>query len=405
MSVTILFVDNDATAMEALAVSFHHELECSLVTSYAEALALIKSRDDFPVLVSELDLNGEDGIEFLVKVREAAPQIVCLVHTHKTGFEDVVAAMNVAQASRFIPKPCPPEEMARYVARAVRRYAADRDACKVMTKSTLGWCKTLVDILTIIHPEAANRSKRIRSLALATGKALGIKCRADFEMAVTLSQLGCVALPAGVVRKMDTGKKFTPEEMSVFNSHPHIGAKLLARIEQMAPVAEIIGRQLERVGDDVPLESRILKAALDLDRIQQRGADTKSILKRMRDKEGVYDPQVVEAMQQITESVDSPPDSKPSKAEPQPVLKVEEPDTEEPDTDTGLEYAREVAVAELEQGMIMAADMVNNDGTALLLRGQGLTAVSLARIQEFHDVLGVVEPILVVRQDKSEHLA
>ncbi|MGC4096680.1 MAG: HD domain-containing phosphohydrolase [Nitrospira sp.] len=76
--------------------------------------------------------------------------------------------------------------------------------------------------------------------------------------------------------KVYRGETLTSEESQLFNQHPFIAFDLVAKIPRMTRVAEIIKYQDKyfdgvgmsgdhRKGNEIPMEARILKVALDFD--------------------------------------------------------------------------------------------------------------------------------------------
>lgn len=365
MPKTILFIDSDDSVLTGLPKKVHKQYVVKQAKSYKEALAILKKTPDCCLLISEIDLDDRDGISFLTQLRKKFPKIIRMVMTARREFDEACKALNSAGAFKIIAKPCPPDMLAKMIKKGVQKYDADREKQRAMRTALLGSVKAMVDIVDMVSPEAMGFAKRIRSLVYKTGKALGYKHLWQLDLAVMLSHIGCVALPDEIIYKMDSGEPLTPEEKQIFGMHPGIASTLLSNINQMAPVAEIIRHQHETLNPKQPLGSRIIKVALDLDRLERLGKDPLTILDKMSTKDKLYDPKVVESMLKLL----TPPD----------FLSV-----------------CQVSIEELEEGMIMAKDLVNKDGSKLLLRGQKISKASLIRLKAFHIALGIMDPVHVV---------
>lgn len=364
MAINILFVDDNDTAMNSLPKQLSKKFVFQRAGSYKEAAGLLNSKGKWAVVITELGLNGENGIAFLSFVRKNFPKTVRIVMSASTKFSDIYEALNTAQVFRYISKPCPPEDLARIIGQGNLQYETGFEKQQAMHKALLGSVNALVDILDLVNPEAMGLSKRIRDRVMNTAKTLGVKSLWQVELAVLLSHVGCVALPSEILEKMDRGEKLSPEERQIFGMHPSIAANLLANIDQMSHVADVIRWQLHACEPDQPIESRIIKVALDLDRLERKGLDTIEILNKMASRANAYDPKVLETMRSLL----APPKAK---------------------------ETRELSPEELEEGMIMAKDLVNKDGTKLLLRGQPISKASLFRLKAFHVALGITDPIEV----------
>lgn len=367
MPIQVLFVDeNDAYMQEQSALLGQ---KCSLLfaPSYKKALAELKSAGDCRVVVSELGLNGEDGIKFLSHVHKHYPKMRQIVLTERKEYSDVREALNTGGVFQFLEKPCPPDLLKSTILKALQLFAVELEQQWAMRNMLIGSVNALVDVLDLVNPEAIGFGKRILERVMKAGKALGVKHLWQLKLAVLLSHVGCVALPSEILEKVDSGEQLTPEEKQIFAMHPSIAAGLLSNIDQMAHIAEIIAHQRDAVTPDQPLEARIIKVALDLDRFERSGRELQAILEKMSSKNTIYDSRVVESMidDLCPKDICSP--------------------------------SRECSVEELEEGMVVAKDLVNKDGVKLLLRGQTISKASLTRLKAFHVALGLMDSVHVVQ--------
>lgn len=358
----ILFVDSDPSIIDELPTSGKHKAIC--VPTYQKALGILKKTDNCRVVVAELNLDGENGIAFLKHVRKQYPKVVRIALSSKCDCDNVQNALNKGRVFQFIYKPCPPATLKKYLAKALSRYDRDAQERQAMRKTLLGSVNAMVDIVDLVNPEAMGFAKRIRKRVLKVGKALGVPSLWQLELAVLLSHIGCVALPNELMEKMDRAEPLSPEEKQIFSMHPSIAANLLDNIEQMALVTDIIRQQHALLSDDQPLEARIIKVALELDFQERKGKNPLKVLKKMAGRKNAFDPRVIKAMFALLHQ-------------------------------SGAHSVRNIGVEELEEGMVLAEDLVNMDGVKLLLRGQKVSKASLIRLQSFHEALGVVDHISV----------
>ncbi|WP_461210553.1 HD domain-containing phosphohydrolase [Desulfocurvus sp. DL9XJH121] len=367
----ILFVDRDDSHVKSLPGKFVSKFDLRHVDSYEAAIDVLARRKDVAVVISDLDVGGGDGIVFLANARLSSPDTVRMVFTARNKFTDALNSLNTARAFLFIKKPCPPVELARFLFRGVQFHTESIKEQRAVRKSLVGSVKALVDILHLVNPGAMQLSRRIWKRVMEVGKALGVKPLWRLELAVTLSHLGCVGMPVDLLEKMEKGLTLTLEEQQVFGMHPHVAANLLANIDQMEPVAEIVRQQRMPLHESQPVEARIIHVALDQAQMEAEGASPEEIQAMLRERAGTYDPEVLRVM-----------------------LDMVKPET--PASQLGLK------VAELHAGMVMAVDLVNKDGTVLLPRGMTLSKPSLMRLQAFPEELGLVEPVLVEAESAQE---
>src|SRR5438552_1794684 len=76
------------------------------------ALALIASQGRYAVIVTDMQMPGMDGVEFLMQARQKAPDTVRLMLTGNADQKTAVEAMNKGHVFQFLNKPCPPEMLA-----------------------------------------------------------------------------------------------------------------------------------------------------------------------------------------------------------------------------------------------------------------------------------------------------
>lgn len=365
MSKSILFIDEDASVLERLPDALTKRIDCLFAPSYKKGYALLREKKQCCAVLIELGLNNEDGIAFLRRLRKDFPATVRMVLTARGDYATALDAVNKGEVFRFMEKRSTPEELTHVICEAIRHNENEADKQKAVRRALMGSIKALMDVLDLVNPEAVGVSRRIRERAIQAAKNLGVKSIWRMEMAILLSHVGCVALPNEMLSKADHGEDLTPEEQQIFSMHPEIAFNLLSNIDRLAPMAEIIRQQLLPTSEKPPLESRILKIVIAIDRLERRGADVQSALLALKNQPKEYDQAIVKHMSTFMLA---------------------------PETGS----SREVSVEDLKEGMVMARDLVNKDGAKLLLRGQRISKASLIRLKSFHIALGILDPIHVV---------
>jgi diguanylate cyclase (GGDEF)-like protein/PAS domain S-box-containing protein len=121
-----------------------------------------------------------------------------------------------------------------------------------------------------LSQETKEHCDRIRELALAVGKELGMSQSELDELALlaSLHDVGKIGIPSHILLKPDL---LTPEEWRVVKKHPEIGHRIVRTISDLVVVAEGILHHHERwdgagyphglKGEEIPLISRIIAIA------------------------------------------------------------------------------------------------------------------------------------------------
>jgi len=124
-----------------------------------------------------------------------------------TGLEDqttAAQAVNDGQVFRFLTKAASAAEILDALDAAIEHFRDQRSERLVLESTLVGAVQVLMDILALAQPAAAGCTHRIREVAgeLARGLALPTW---QVQLAVSLSQLGCVTLPPTMVLRVVEG--------------------------------------------------------------------------------------------------------------------------------------------------------------------------------------------------------
>jgi hypothetical protein len=239
--------------------------------------------------------------------------------------------------------------------------------------------RALAELVHLTAPALALRSEAIRSIVVHIAQRMDTADPWQYELAATLSLIGCITLPDEAFEKAYGRQEVTEEEDRMFRAHPASGAQLLSNIPRLEAVAGMIrGQQVaEEAG---PLEgaaelgARMLGIAVELDRRMFRGMPFIAALQQLKTMPERFDLAMLEALC----------------------------DYETPKVATEMEQAW---VHELRVSMILAQDVLTKDGRMTIVRkGTTLSDTLIARIGNFRKVRGVREPIQV-RQIPSARAA
>jgi len=306
----ILFVDDDQQVLAAYRRTFRKDFDIHTALGPVDGLSAVAEAGPFAVVVSDLRMPGMDGIEFFTQLKARWPDTVRIM---LTGFADIASAMsavNQGHVFRFLAKPCHENDIREAVNAGIRQYRLIT-AEKEFLRSTLkGVIKVLTDLLALANNTAHERCARIKRLVVDIGRACQMNDPWRLELAVMLSQLGFLILPEQLLEQQIQGRELSGEQQELFHLHPKMASDLLANIPRMEELARIISYQEKHFdgsgapaddvrGEQIPLGSRILKAALDFDSLQQQGKSRRDALQAMAARKGVYDPTVLSRMEPL----------------------------------------------------------------------------------------------------------
>lgn len=373
MSEKILFVDDEAPLLDSFRVMLRRRFDVYTALGPAQGLKALQGPETFAVVVSDLKMPSMDGITFLSRARELSPDSVRMM---LTGFADVSVAMsavNEGQVFRFLTKPCPQETITKALEAGLEQYRLVMAERQLLRGTLRGSVQLLTEALSLANPEAYGRANRIRALCRRLAKAADIPITWELDLAAMLSHIGCMALPRTVLDKIASGQDLSPSEQQLYDSHPTVGAGLLALIPRLEQVAEIIGHQHHRhdaglgsgkLHQDKLHIARMLKIATDYDLLESRGMPPAEIVQRMSADEGCHDPALLFALGQSLGQ------------------------------DPGY-VLRRVGIADLAHGMVLEEGIMSAQGLLLLSKGTEINASAIERMVKAAQSFAVVEPFAV----------
>ena len=94
MSDKALFVDDDANILNAYTRQLRKQFRIETAQGGEQGLAAVTDQGPYAVIISDLRMPGMDGIQFLSRVREIAPDSVRMMLTGHADLEVTTEAVN-----------------------------------------------------------------------------------------------------------------------------------------------------------------------------------------------------------------------------------------------------------------------------------------------------------------------
>lgn len=377
MNNKILCVDDDANILQGYRRILRRDFDIHIAGGGKEAVAALSREQNFAVIVSDMRMPGMNGVEFLSRAKEIAPDSVRIMLTGDAGQQTAMDAVNEGTIFRFLTKPCSPEMLAKALKAGLEQFRLIT-AEKELLEQTLGnSIQVLIDVLAMVNSTAFSRATRVKRLTHEIAVRLGIQNIWEVELAALLSQIGCISVPETILRKISDCQQLTESELVLFQNHPKIGHDLIAQIPRLETVAAIIANQnlrrndyelpeYELLGPITKICSQILKVVLDFDRLNELGNSPEDAVELMEDRDGWYDPLTLIILREIND-------------------------------DLVKQYLlRQISVINLEIGMIMGQDICSLDGTKIIEQGQEINLPLIMRLKNFAEN-GLIDDLIRVK--------
>jgi response regulator RpfG family c-di-GMP phosphodiesterase len=360
MAVKILCVDDDPNVLEAYRRLLRKSFTLSVATHGEQGLKAVMDEGPFAVIISDMHMPGMSGTQFFQKVSQVAPYSVRIMLTGATELNVAMEALNEGHIFRFLTKPIDFPTLLKAIAAAIIQYRLVTSEQELLEQTLTGSIKVLIGVLEIMSPLIVARTLRIKYYVVQLARLLNMEPLWQFEIAAMLSQIGCITLPGELLKKMGLSEAFTPEEKHMLKNFPGIGSRLISPVPRMEKVASMIASQQKAFNDfhdtrDTPQDpvatgAQLLRICIDYDSHLSRGLPQAEAIDRIfRCPDRTYNPAMMLRLQDLM------------------IPKY-------------TDRAKEVTVLELQNGMIMAENLVSSKGTLLVLKGTELNEFHIARL-------------------------
>jgi len=108
----VLFLDDETFILKVIEKKLEHtNIKCYFASSPKEAYSYIE-RVDFDVIIADIQMPDESGIEFFQKVREMSPRTVRIILSGYSRTASIIEAINEGHIYQYIQKPWKIDEKA-----------------------------------------------------------------------------------------------------------------------------------------------------------------------------------------------------------------------------------------------------------------------------------------------------
>jgi diguanylate cyclase (GGDEF)-like protein len=209
-------------------------------------------------------------------------------------------------------------ELLGSIARQTRLALQTATSYETLERTFLSTVEALANALEANDEYTSSHARWITDLALKVGEELGLEPHElkRLELGALFHDIGKIGIPSRILTKPGP---LTEEERALVETHPVLGERILAPIEQLGEVRLIVRCAHEHYdgtgypdhlsGEQIPLESRIVLAcdayhAMTTDRPYRNSLGEDEARRRLVEASGAqFDPQVVDALLRVLEGV------------------------------------------------------------------------------------------------------
>ncbi|MEA9389880.1 response regulator [Acerihabitans sp. TG2] len=362
----VLCVDDEPNVLAAMERNLFDEFDVVVALSGEAGLEAVSRGEHFAVIMSDMRMPGMDGATFLSKVREVSPDSVRVLLTGQADLESSIAAINKGAIFRYLCKPCPKQELVSALNDAVSQHRLICAEKELLATTLTASVKTLTEVLAMVAPWAFQRSAFAQSGVLHALPKLGWPDEWIYTIAASLSQIGCVGVPADIIQADVAQRKLSQDEKKLIQEHPDVAGRLVERIPRLGLVAEIIRHQAKAASPGAPIEvirgAHLLRATLELERHAARGRSLERPWEILRAVQPAIPEDIIKALADFRANV------------------------------AGVRTAH---FSELMPGWVVDEDILTTNGLMVLSKGHELTDTAISALQRLLAANAVKEPIQV----------
>ena len=247
-------------------------------------------RQIFALIISDINLPGESGLELVKYVAQQYPDTVIIMESGIDDLQTAEEALTIG-AYGYLIKPFNINQLRIQVFNALRRReleienrrylqnlegkVRERTQALLTTinhleKSVKGTISLVASTVELRDPYTAGHQQKVAMLAAEIAQELGLSQpqTEGIRMAGLVHDVGKIFVPAEILSKPG---KITAIEFAVIKTHAQVGYQLLKPIDFPWPIADIVHQHHERMdgsgyprglaGEEIILEARVMAVA------------------------------------------------------------------------------------------------------------------------------------------------
>jgi response regulator RpfG family c-di-GMP phosphodiesterase len=325
-------------------------------------------------ILLDIKMEDMDGFQVLeaIKKNQKWKDIPVIMITSLDDSESILKCLKLG-ADDYIPKPFEPAIVKARLERSISNLNALKKEKLVLEKTFSGSIKILSDIISSLSPVLFGKCSKVRRIARLIAEEMNYPEIWEIDVASIFSMVGCISFSHEMLEKIINNKPLTIDEKKLYENHTNLGYKLLNNIPRLENVSLIVLFQnknnlsefpesLQLNLSEIPLGSKILKAAFEYEIATLKTNNMNEIKSKMKLKQNLIDPKVYSALENVLNK------------------------------DSNREI-KEISVNQLIIGMTFTEDVFTVSGIRIINKLQEATESVIERIKAVHSKLPIAEPL------------
>ncbi|WP_136515832.1 HD-GYP domain-containing protein [Geomonas edaphica] len=266
MAAEILFVDDNKLILQASVDLFKPKGIDLLTAGNAEEALELFRHHEIAVVVSDNQMPGMSGLDFLTELRHVSPDTVKVLISSYVDLATALAAINNSEVYRYLLKPWKEQEILDVVQEGLKRYRTVRS----MRREDEAVLRSLAQTIELKDPSTKGHCDRVAVYALLIADAMGLSKETQRQIKYGSWLHDCGKIGVSEVILNGSGS-LNAAEFATMKMHTDWGADLADKAKLSEAARNIIrhhhekydgtGYPLGLAGEAIPLEARIVSVA------------------------------------------------------------------------------------------------------------------------------------------------
>lgn len=186
----VLLVDDDREMLSMMQRRLGERFDLQTADSGDKALQILERNAAFPVIVTDMEMPGMDGVRFIQLARRKNVSSIFVMLTGNIDQRQTVRAMNDGQVFRFLNKPCPHDDLAATIEAGIRQFHLVHAEKQLLQKTLVGAVDAIMDIYEMMIPDSVVRASSVQNIVHWLATKLPTAMRWEYTLASKLSLVG-----------------------------------------------------------------------------------------------------------------------------------------------------------------------------------------------------------------------
>ena len=303
----VLFVDDSHNLLDAVRRSLRGQANVVVAESAQAALQMLEENPNISIVITDQNMPGMKGIEFLAIVAQRWPRVTRVMQTGNSDQDTAISAIHAGRVFRFLRKPYEPVALLNVIQEAQAEHEIRKAEHALLETTLAASIKLVTEMLAVMRPDLFAQSAKVNELAKSLATQLHMAQPWEIGLAALLYPLGLVTLPDEVLEKRKKGIRLTESESFALARSGMVAGEFVSKIPKLERVATYLrfcrksfdGTGLpedEEPVDTPPHATDLLPLLIDIVELANiRGVGLKDAALALQDREGKYHPGMLHA--------------------------------------------------------------------------------------------------------------